>query len=783
MTKKRYSGNLTCALTMAAASSAFWVAGAAAQQLTDGSADMADAAAAKKSARSSEQIASVLVTAQKRKEDASKVPLSISVISGEDLQASHINDFSDLTRAVPNVSFSGASGSGAGLSNIEIRGISSAAGSATVGVYLDDVSMTTRNLYSLGSSEPKFFDIDRIEVLRGPQGTLYGASSMGGTIKFISNQPNLKEREASVYSEVSGTAGGGTNYTVNGVVNQPLIPGELALRIGVQTGHQSGYIDQVSPTTGSVIASGINAQDSSVVKLAMKWAPTPQLSITPSVFYQEVNSKDIDASYLDLPKNQTGKLVREPGNDRLLVPSLTINYDLGKADLVSVSSFYQRTFNRTQDGTTVNNLGSAVPDTPPGLAAAIGALPSAVYLQNQVRQFSQELRVASKPYDQKVSPFTWLGGVYYANLHTNVTDNEPIFGLNATYAAFGANPADPGQLGIAFPNDNSYFSERHYHTEQEALFGELSYYFAPSLHATVGMRYLKATDSLSRNGDDYWNGGPTSSSVSTKSSAFTPKFSLSWEIDPNNTVYTSATEGFRLGGNDRPIPASLCAADFANLGITEAPTSFKSDKLWSYELGNKSRLLGNRLQVNAALFYIKWNGLQQDVTLPGCGFDYETNVGNASSYGAEFEIKAKPTSNIVLGLSGGYTNATLSSDVPSLHAHAGDPIQGVPKYNATLTGQYNFNLPGDYYGFARAAAHWTGSSHGTLVATDPDYQRPAYSTFDASIGATFDRWELTLFVKNAFNNDKVIQRPNVQSVSEGYRLDPRTIGISLAGKI
>jgi len=778
------SSNLTCAIAAAAATSTLLLATAtaAAQQLPAG-ADPATAPEMKKAAKQSEQIEAVVVTAQKRKEDASKVPLSISVISGEELQAAHINNFADVTRAMPNISFSGASGAGAGLSNIEIRGISSAAGSATVGVYLDDVSMTTRNLYSMGSSEPKFFDIDRIEVLRGPQGTLYGASSMGGTIKFISNQPNLKEREASVYSEVSGTKGGGTNYTVNGVVNQPLIPGELALRIGIQTGHESGYIDQVSPTTGNVIASGINSQDSSVVKLAMKWQPTRNLSITPSVFYQEVNSKDIDASYLALPKNQTSKLVREPGNDRLLVPSLTVNYDMGKADLVSVSSFYQRTFNRTQDGTTVNNLGSAVPDTPPGLAAAIGALPSAVYLQNQVRQFSQEFRVASKPYDQKVSPFTWLGGVYYANLHTNVTDNEPIFGLNATYAAFGANPADPGQLGIAFPNDNSYFSERHYRTEQKAVFGELNYYFVPTLHGTVGLRYLQATDSLSRNGDDYWNGGPTSSSVSSSSSKLTPKFSLIWEVDPNNTVYTSATEGFRLGGNTRPIPASLCASDFANLGITEAPTSFKSDKLWSYELGNKSRLLGNRLSVNASVFYIQWDGLQQDIQLPGCGFDYETNVGKAKSYGAEFEIKGKPTSNILLGLSGGYTKATLSSDVPSLKAHAGDPIQGVPKYNVSLTGQYSFNLPGDYYGFARAAAHWTGSSHGTLVATDPDYQRPAYSTVDASVGATYDRWELTLFVKNLTNSDKVIQRPNVQSVSEGYRVAPRTIGVSLAGKI
>ncbi|MEC5216483.1 iron complex outermembrane receptor protein [Actimicrobium sp. GrIS 1.19] len=737
----------------------------------------------------SDQIETVTVTAQKRTEDASKIPLSISVISGEDLVGQHITDMADITRAIPNVSFSGASGSGAGLNNVEIRGVSSAAGSSTVGIYLDDVSMTTRNLYSLGSAEPKLFDLDRIEVLRGPQGTLYGASSMGGTIKFITNQPNLKDRETNVSSEVSSTKGGGTNYTVNGVFNIPLKQDEMALRIGLQQSHNGGYIDQVSPSSGQVISSGINSESSSVARLALKWALTRNLSITPSIFYQEVKTDDIDAFYTDLPKNQTSKIVREPGKDKLFVPSVTLNYDMGFADLVAVSSFFSRDFKRTQDGTIVNSsyLGSLVNDSgaaPAGLGDTVAGLPSAVNLDNQIRQFSQEIRLASKPYDPKVSNFTWLGGVYFSNLRTDVADNEPVFGINQAFVNAGASITDPAILGAAFPGDNSYFSVRHYHTRQTALFGEFSYYFTPAVQATVGARYLRASDSLSRDGDLFFAGGsPVHSDASSNFHAFTPKFAVTWQVDPANSVYTSATQGYRLGGQNRAIPTSVCASDFQNLNLAEAPSSFDADKLWSYEIGSKSRLLNNRVSLNLAAFYIDWTKLQQDITLPGCGFDFETNVGKAKSKGFEIEVKAKPSANVVLGFAGGYTKATLASDVPSLGAMSGDQIQGVPKYNATITGQYNFSLTDTTFAFARGAVHWIGSSHGSLIRTDPDYERPAYNTVDASVGATFGVWEASLFAKNLFNNDKVIQKPNVQSVSEGYRVKPLTIGITLSAKL
>jgi outer membrane receptor protein involved in Fe transport len=411
-----------------------WLAAmaACAQLPVTGFAQQATATDANPSAaKNAATLETVVVSATKRKEDASKIPLSVSVLSGDALAEQHITSVTDLSRAVPNMSFSGgAQGGGSGLSNIELRGISSQAGSSTVGVYLDDVSMTTRNLYSLGSAEPKFFDIDHIEVLRGPQGTLYGASSMGGTIKFISNQPNPKSVENSFSSEVSSTTHGGTNYNLSAVYNAPIKPGELALRLGVQAGSTSGYIDQVSQANPSqVVAKGINSERDLVFKAALKWQPTPQLSITPSLFYQNVKSDGLDVSHLTdingnkLPDNQTDQLLREPGTDRLLVNSLTINYDMGWSDLTSVTSYYMRDFNRQQDGQAANSefLGCCLitdPAARPGLAAAVNALPSAVLLGNRVRQTSQELRLASKGYDPKGSPWTWLAGVYLSKLDT-----------------------------------------------------------------------------------------------------------------------------------------------------------------------------------------------------------------------------------------------------------------------------------------------------------------------------------------------------------------------------
>jgi outer membrane receptor protein involved in Fe transport len=770
---------------------------------------------------SSPEIQEIVVTAQKRKEDVRKVPLSVSVLTAEQLQNNQVSDFSDLSRNVPNVSFN--SQAGAGLSTIEIRGVSSQAGQATVSIYLDDVSLTTRNLYSQGTAEPRFFDIDRVEVLRGPQGTLYGASSLGGTIKFISKQPDPKAFSGTASVSISGTEHGGTNYEAEGVLNIPLVQGSTALRVGVQTGHDSGYIDQVDYKTLQVIDKGINSSRWDVAKLALKSDLGNGWAITPALFAQQYKSDDIDASFLkvgdssagyeadsphvDQPLGifQTSKTVREPGKDLLTVPSLTVNGDLGFGDLTGILSGYNRHFTRTQDGTLVNStyigylIGQGNTDPTAGplvapnatLGNTVSALSSAVYLDNKIGQTSLELRVASKDYDPAGSPLTWVGGVYYSKTKTEVYDNEPVFGINAAFAAAGVDITDPNQFVGAFANDfpadNSYFSARHYDDKQSSGFGELTYHFGPTLRAAAGLRVLSASQHFTREGDYYFAGGPSSVVIDSGAHATTPHFTVDWDVSPTTSLYANLAKGFRLGGANRPIPdTSAVEADLQTLHLPGTPASFQPDSLWSYEAGSKSRLWGGRATFNAAVYYIDWKDIQQDVVLPTSGYDFETNAGHAKSYGLELDGKLKATEALTLNAAASVTHAVFAEDVPALgfydsgdlHVNKGDRVQDVPKYNASLGFDYEFTVSGDIGGFVRGNGQWTGSSRGNLLNTSPDYERPAYFTADASTGINWDRWAITLFVKNLTNTQTIIQQPSIQSVIEAYRLRPRTIGLT-----
>ncbi len=747
---------------------------------------------------------SVTVTAQKRKEDPKKVPLSVSVIGGEAIAEDHITSLADLTRAVPNVSYS--TQAGAGLGTLEMRGVSSQAGSATVSIYLDDVSLTTRNLYSQGTAEPRFFDIDRVEVLRGPQGTLYGASSLGGTIKFISNQPDATRFSGNANTELSRTSHGGTNYMAQAVLNVPLVANQTALRIGVQTGRDSGYIDQVSPTTLATLEKGINSTHWNVVKLALKSDLGAGWSITPSVFYQRFKSDDIDAAYLavgsyqpnadtPLARFQTSKIVREPSKDTLTIPSVTLTGDLGFADVTGVLSGYRRRFDRIQDGTFVNVPYIASQVTDPALGLLVGALPSAVQLANKTDQTSLELRLASKDYVAGGNPLTWVGGVYLAQTKTQVIDNEPIFGINAAFAAAGADINSDAQLAGSFPGaftgDSSYYSARHYKDKQYSVFGEATYNLDSSLRATLGLRALRATQNFTREGDFYYAGGPSTAAIDSTANAITPRLAVSWDATREATLYANVAKGFRLGAANRPVPATpLVAKDLSDLGLpfSTVPAAFKPDTLWSYEAGMKSRWLENRLSLNVAVFHIDWKDIQQDVVLPSAGFDFETNVGRAKVDGIEIEAKLRAAQGLTLSAGASYTRAVFADDTPSLgtdsngelNVRKGDRVQGVPKYSARLGAEYRFAPMSFGNAFARASGQWTGSSHGTFIRSSSDYERPGYFTADASAGIGYERWEFTLFAKNLTNTQTVLQQPSIQSVSEAYYLRPRTIGVTAA---
>jgi iron complex outermembrane recepter protein len=722
----------------------------------------------------SSQLAEVVVTAQKSAEPLSRIPISLTAVSGSELKDQQITDYSDLSRAVPNLSFS--SGGGPGQNNIEIRGVSSQAGSATTGIYLDDVPINVLNTYTTGATEPRFFDIDRVEVLRGPQGTLYGAGSMGGTLHFVSNQPDLHNFTGTVHSMVSGTEYGGLNYEGDSVVNLPLIDGTAALRIGALYDHESGYINRVIPD-GTTVATHINDQDTTVIRATLEWRPIEGLTVTPAVFLQRMDTGGQDTFGLAEPEFESPTLVREAARDESAITGLTIKYDMGWSELTSVSGYFWRDDNRLIDGTQYDSayIGGSLQDEFGYGGAAISGLAAPAQFETNINQIHQEIRLASKPAgpDDK---WTWIAGLYYSRTRTGLLDNEHIPGFNSTFeSVYNDTPLDV--LGAAFPDDLVYYAFTEFVNTEKAVFGQATYSITPQLKVTAGARYEKASEDLSFTSAGYFSSGDGPFYSSATGSKTTPKGVISYDVSESTMVYASAAEGFRIGGINRPVPVPLCSGDLASLGLTQAPNSYKSDSLWSYEVGAKTRALQNTLSVSGSVFDIRWNNIQTDIVLPTCTFDIKDNIGSAESRGVELEITQRLLDRLTLTVGGNYTSAKITVPVTLLGVEKGDRVPGVPDYSFSTAVQYDQPFEGDYHGTLRANAQWIGPSQGTILHGDPDFDRPAYFTMGTSAGLRWDNIDVNLFITNLLDQHKAIQRPNIADVEYGITVRPRTYGI------
>jgi outer membrane receptor protein involved in Fe transport len=661
---------------------------------------------------SSNELGEIVVTAEKTSEPLSKTPISISAVSSATLQEQHITDYQELSRAVPNLSYS--SNGGPGQANIEIRGVASQAGSATTGIYLDDVPINILNIYTSGATEPRFFDVDRIEVLRGPQGTLYGASSMGGTIHFVSNAPDLHQFSGSTHSWVSDTQGGSINIEADSSVNLPLVDGVAALRVGALLDHESGWIDRNA--AGTIAATKINEVNTAVVRATLDWHPVDGLSIEPSLFVQRVRTGGQDTFGLALPEFQSPTLVPEKESDEYAISSLTVKYDFGWSDLTSVTGYFWRANNRKIDGTYYDSayIGGYLQQTEGYGGAEISGLAAPVQFNTNVNQINQEVRLASKPAGPD-NPWSWLGGLYYSRARTGLLDNEYIPGFNSTFESI-------------------------YHATPLDILG------APYSGSSTGYKT-------------------------------TPKGVISYEIG-KTMIYASAAEGFRDGGINRPVPIPLCSADLASLGLTQAPPSYKADSLWSYELGAKSRPLSDRLSVSGSLFDIRWNNIQTDIILPTCTFDIKDNIGSAENRGVEFETTARATEDLKINLSGNFTDARITEPVTILGVERGDHVPGVPRYQFSTAFDYTHPVSDNVRGRWDLNGQWIGPSQGTIIHSDPDFSRPAYFVMGGNVGMQWQRFDLSLFVTNLLDQHKVLQRPNIALVEYGVTVRPRTVGLA-----
>jgi outer membrane receptor protein involved in Fe transport len=759
--------------------------------------------AAAPAAGTSGQLEEVVVTAQKRTEDLSKVPASISVLSGAALKEQNIDNIQDVTRAIPGISFnagSTVSGGpvGPGTTNINIRGISSVAGSSTVSVYMDEVSITQGNLYD-GSAEPKFLDFERVEVLRGPQGTLFGASSMGGNLRFISNQPDLNNYSGNVNLDLSGTDHGGVNYSTDATVNLPVVPGKWGLRFSAQTGYNSGYIDNYSPTTGQLLHSGTNTERWTAFRFTSKYQFDDTLSATLAMFSQHDHTADTPVFYSNLGRFEQDKTVIEPTTDNVFIPTLTIEKDFDAFTLTSATGYFQRDFDFQDDGTVFNSLAVSeffldgyYPQKQAQNDAILGTIPSPVHRNDRTWQESEEIRLTSKDATLFGNELKWITGLYFENQRQARDDFEPAPGYREAFLKLYSFPVQLSKIGnafqhmgdnanlpyISYENDLLYGDNQWLDQQQYAVFGQADYSITPELKATVGLRYEYATQNYFRNSFGILSfGNVFPFAAQTDTYAFTPKFSLSYDVNEEATVYGTISKGFRLGGPTGPVSGAICGSDLSGNGISSKPTKYGPDKLWSYEAGAKTHLLDNRLTVNGDFYYIEWDNIQQQINLPTCGASITQNFGSAESYGTELEVRGRVTPNLTLTSTGGITQATITQSPNALAAAVGSDVLNVPKYTFTVGADYDFPINDELDGFVRGDYDLVGRSHGAFKSNDPAYEQQSYGVFNASAGITTGPYEVTLYAKNLLNNDKTIQRPAINFVSEAYTLRPLTVGL------
>jgi iron complex outermembrane receptor protein len=777
----------------------------------------------------------VTVTATRTVQDIKDIPISVSAVDADELASHHVVNYDDITRTVPGISFQ--AGPQPGLNNIAIRGVSSTSGSATVGIYVDDVSVTVKNTYD-GSIQPKMFDLDRVEVLRGPQGTLFGASSMGGTIRFITHKADVNDFSLSGSTDVSDTEHGSVNNDSYAILNLPVVSGKFALRFGADVDYLSGYVNHYTPTatgngvgsdgnpislytndsTGVLSDKGVNTNLIEVLRVSGNYVGDDGLSVVPDVRYQVTRSGDAALYFPSLGLYEQDKHVREPGKDELFLSSLTATKSWDAVEFTSVTGFFRRDFLRTQDGTLYNSSIFANYLLPPALESEqppgytfhpaptadqltatyniLGFLPSPVLYDTITNQVSQELRLASKePFNIGV-PVHWQAGVYFANQHLFHEDYEVISGLQADFTqiyGYNINDSYVNTPGQNFDNDLLYLALSHNSEKQIAPFGEAVFDLTSALHATVGLRYVYAKSEFSFNSIGYFSvGEPANYTAKTNFSATTPKFSLDYALNDDANVYTTVAKGFRLGGPTGPDPANIpggpCDTDYSNLGIPGAPLQYNSDSLWSYEVGTKGRYLNNRLSVNAAVYTIDWKNIQQTIILPICGFTFTTNAGDARIYGSELEINALVTSNWTLSLNGGNSHGYITSTLEPGIFGVGEDLLNVPLYTATASSDYEIPLNDQRSLFINADFPYVGRSHAYYATQQvPVHYNPGYGILNLAfgfmqheIGSEHHTLTVSLYAQNVLDNHRTIQYPSVFQVQEAYTVRPLTVGIAIS---
>ena len=757
------------------------------------------------------EIEEIVVTATKRSSTIQAVPFSVAAQSGEFIARSGASNIEELSRSFAGLSVQNL---GPGQSQVAIRGVS--AGQIVrdqpgvkeqVGIYMDE------SVVSLSLFTPDFdlFDLNRVEVLRGPQGTLFGAGSVGGTIRYITNQPEIDRNYGLVEADLNSVADGGEGGHVKAMGNVALSDSS-ALRVVAYATEYAGFIDALSENGAK--HDDVNLGTRRGIRASLLWEVTERLSITPRLIYQEVESDGFNREEVynlfanpyttTRPAIQLGEreqylLLEEAFEDETMLFDVAIRAEFDGFTLSSVSSLMTRDLLASRDSSA---LGASVGVSPLGFADAGVRIAFNLRDTTELEQFTQEVHLTSV----RDSPLQWLVGVFYSDLQRDYAQRLPTPGYDAYVDAhLGAPVSDASRNGYT-ELDSPYNSDLPYDISQIAIFGELNYALTDRLELTLGGRWYDWEEERTFLSGGLFSNGDLQTDA-TESNGFSPRVLASYQLNEEITWNAQASRGFRLGGVNDPLNAGLCTpGDLATFGSFQA---YDDESIWNYETGFKADW-DNGLRLNMAVFHSKIEDLQVTLDAGSCSSRISFNVEEAHTTGIEFELAAEPVEGLEVALAGSMVESEFDSTVISEEGgvlggvESGNRLASVPELQLAATANYSFRV--NWFGGSDAYIY-AGLQHvgdritqpsdqvpgaGAFVSALPyagatgnevtmiDLELDPYTLLNLRFGIIKDKWEAALYVNNVTDENAALSfdRERGGRARLGFRVNqPRTIGV------
>jgi outer membrane receptor protein involved in Fe transport len=729
------------------------------------------------------EIEEIIVTAQKRSEALADIPMSVSVLSGEFLERQQADNFQDLVALVPGLSITSSQ---RGVTRITLRGINTGGVASTVGVYVDDVPFGSSSGLANGSvlsGDFDTFDLARIEVLRGPQGTLYGASSLGGVVKYVYNQPNTEEFEAKIQASAESVENGDVGYAVTGAINAP-VNERFAIRASGFYRIDEGFIDSIGnnpiasltdPTInifdGTRVESGLNSLDTYGGRISALFQPTDDFSLNLAVLAQNIESGSPDELEADPVTFQP--LNSDPVQSRYhpsfsdieyRVYSATIDWNFGGATLQSVTGYGEFERQHQEDLAFAAFLvGAPLSSFATFFLGADPATQPLSVIQQQTTatdKFTQELRLVSPDNDT----FEWIIGAYYTEEDSLIDQVIP------------AVEAPTENVATAFPLLATATLTSAY--EELAIFANATWHITPRFELSFGVRQSDDDQKASQVSDGPLAGGLTVFLDTTSSeSPFTWSIAPRFKLTDNSSLYVRVATGYRPGGPNVLLP-----------GLPpDTPSFYESDSLTSYEAGLKTGSSDGKFTLDIAAYFQDWEDIQLFAFINNFGVN--TNGGTAESKGVEFTASIAPTDGLTLSLNGAYTSAELTQDTdPVVGGMNGDPLSYVPEWSFGLDGDYEWPVMGDSMAYVGGNLGYTGerpaafddrAADGSIIEID------SYVTLNLRAGLIIDRWYVEVYGKNVTDELGVnsITGSGIYPNAVGLGvIRPRTIGLTVGAK-